>query len=194
MNSHQIQLSQCAFLLAWFCPAALPAQPATPARNPAPLGLLRLQDTVKPGQAPALAAARFAVDDLSTGSTAGVSKSRKDDVDVLTVDSDREWSRPLRGSPRDVSFVSFQLYASASTIVDIAGVRLGITASPAGGNLQLMYDDSTTGTSSESLNFTSAPAPMAGKTASLPAHRAPDPARARGTFSPAAGCSRTICR
>ncbi|MBI4621879.1 MAG: hypothetical protein HY736_01500 [Verrucomicrobia bacterium] len=43
-------------------------------------------------------------------------------------------------------FVSLQVYASSSTVVDIAGVRLGLTPSPVGGNLQLMYGDSPTGT------------------------------------------------
>ena len=89
---------------------------------------------------------------------------------MLALDAGKEWSRPLRGSPRDVSFVSFLLYASASTIVDLAGVRLGITASPAGGNLQLMYDDSTTGTLQwKSLNFHVGTGNYVGKTfAALP--------------------------
>ncbi len=125
----------------------LNAQPASPtARTPAPLGLLRLQNTPKPGQAPALTTNKFAVDDLSAGTALGASKSRKDDVDLLALDANREWTRPLRGSPREVAFVSFQLYASAGTIVDIGGVRLGLTFSPAGGNLQLMYDDSASDT------------------------------------------------
>ncbi len=108
--------------------AGLHAQPASPvARTPAPLGLLRLQDTTKAGQAPTLAASKFAIDDLSPAGVVGAGKSRKDDVDVLALDAGKVWSRPLRGSPRDVSFVSFLLYASASTIVDLAGVRFGIT-------------------------------------------------------------------
>lgn len=126
--------------------SVLQAQPASPAaKTPAPLGLLRLQESTKPGQAPALAAAKFAVDDLSAGTAIGASKNRKDEVDLLSLDANREWSRALRGSGREVAFVSFQLYASAGTIVDIGGVRLGVTLSPVGGNLQLMYDDSTTG-------------------------------------------------
>lgn len=128
--------------------------PAATPRTPAPLGLLRLQETAKPGQAAALAANKFAVDDLSAGAAVGASNSRKNDIDVLTLDGNREWSRSLRGSPRDVSFVSFQLHASASTIVDIGGARLGLTLSPVGGNLQLMYDDSATGTLQwKALNF-----------------------------------------
>lgn len=114
--------------------------------QPAPLGLLRLQPATKPGQAPVLTASKFAVDDLSAGAALGASKIRRDDVDLLTLDPNREWSRPLRGSPREVSFVSFLLLGSSGTIIDLGGVRLGLTLSPAGGNLQLMYDDSTSGT------------------------------------------------
>ncbi|MSU50105.1 MAG: hypothetical protein EXS37_13645 [Opitutus sp.] len=99
--------------------------PTTAARTPAPLGLLRPQDTAKPGAAAALVANKFAVDDLSANAAPGASKGKKDDVDVLTLEANKEWSRALRGSPRDVSFVSFQVHASASSIVDIGGARLG---------------------------------------------------------------------
>ena len=116
-----ISLSHLPVLL--FAVSTLQAQPA-------PLGLLRLQASTKPGQAPALASTKFAVDDLAAGAAPGASKSRKDEVDVLSLDANREWSRPLRGSGREVSFVSFQLYASAGTIVDVGGARLGIAIGP----------------------------------------------------------------
>src|SRR5437867_3804789 len=81
--------------------------PAAAAKVPAPLGLLRLETDAKPGQAPALAVGKYAVDDLAAGAVAGATKTKKDNVDVLTLDAGREWSRSLRGSPREVSFVSF---------------------------------------------------------------------------------------
>lgn len=109
------------------------------------LGLLRLKATAKANDATPLAPGKYAVDDLSTGAATGVTKAKKDDVDFLSLDGGKEWSRPLRGSPRDVSFVSFQLHASGSTVVDIGGARLGLTLSPVSGSLQLMYDDSATG-------------------------------------------------
>ena len=114
--------------------------------QPAPLGLLRLQPATRPGQAAALAPGRYAVDELAAGAAAGAGRIRQNDVDLLAVAPGGEWSRPLRGPGWDTIFVSFQLYASAGTLVDLGGVRLGITLSPAGGNLQLMYDDSTGGT------------------------------------------------
>ncbi len=125
---------------------AQPAIPATPdAKISAPLGLLRLDDNPKPGRPAALAAGKFAVDDLAANAAPGAAKGKKDDVDVLTVDAGKEWSRPLRGSGHDVTFVSFHLYGSQTTIVEVGGARLGLTAGPIAGSLQLMFDDSTTG-------------------------------------------------
>jgi hypothetical protein len=155
MRPYLLKVFVSVFMLLTSAAAVFGAQPPGPAvRTAAPLGLLRLQDTTKPGQAAVLAAAKFAVDDLSAGAAVGASKSRKDDVDVLTLDAGREWSRPLRGSPRDISFVSFQLHGSQTTIVDIGGARLGLTASPTTGSLQLMFDDSAAGTLQwKTLNF-----------------------------------------
>ncbi|MGH7957533.1 MAG: hypothetical protein ACREH8_11050, partial [Opitutaceae bacterium] len=97
-------------------------------------------------------------------------KSRKNDLDVLILDAGKEWSRPLRGSNKDVTFVSFQLLASQTTILEIAGARLGLTAGPIPGSLQLMFDDSAAGTLQwRSLNLHLSTATYGGKNlASLP--------------------------
>lgn len=47
----------------------------------------------------------------------------------------------MRGSVRDVAFVSFQLHASASTVVDLGGARLGFVISPVDDSVQLMADE-----------------------------------------------------
>jgi hypothetical protein len=123
------------------------AQPvATAPRVAAALGLLRLQDTLKPGDAAKLATAKFAVDALPTNGVAGVSKALKDNLDTLVLDAGKEWSRPLRGAGREVTFASFQVYGSQTTIIEIGGARLGLTAGPIPGCLQLMFDNSTAGT------------------------------------------------
>ena len=114
--------------------------------TPPALGLLRLKSATRANDAAPLAAGKFAVDDLSASGVAGASKSKRNNVDYVALDSGKEWSRPIRGNARDVTFVSFQVYASQTTIIDIAGARLGFTASPVSGSLQVMFDDSTSGT------------------------------------------------
>lgn len=154
MTSRFFQISASACALAISAVAVPGAQPVTPAASPAPLGLLRLKDETKPGEAPKLAATKFSIDDLSPAGISGASRSTKDKIDLLALEPSKEWSRPLRGSPRDVSFVSFQLYASSSTIVDLGGARLGITISPVDGSVQLMFDQSATGILQwKSLNY-----------------------------------------
>ena len=125
----------------------LGAQPGTTApRVAAPLGLLRLQDTTKPGEAAKLVPATFAVDALPGSWFAGVFKSLQDNLDTLVIEAGKEWSRPLRGAGREVTFASFQVYGSQTTIIEIGGARLGLTAGPIPGSLQLMFDHSTAGT------------------------------------------------
>jgi hypothetical protein len=131
------------------------AQPVVVAsRVAAPLGLLRLQDSVKPGEAAKLVPATFAVDALPANGIAGVSKPQKDNLDTLVLEAGKEWSRPLRGSGHEVTFASFQVYGSQTTIIEIGGARLGLTAGPIPGSLQLMFDHSTDGTLGwKSLNY-----------------------------------------
>lgn len=122
--------------------ASLPARSSV---TPAPLGLLRLKSAARANDAAPLAAGNFTVDDLSATGVAGANKAKKNNVDYLALDAGKEWSRPLRGNGKDVTFVSFQVCASLSTIIDIAGARLGLTVSPVSDSLQVMFDDSATG-------------------------------------------------
>jgi len=113
--------------------------------TPRALGLLRLRSATHASDPTPLAAGKFAVDDLSASGIAGASKSNRNNVDYVALDSGKEWARPIRGNANDVTFVSFQVYASQTTIIDIAGARLGLTTGPMTGGLQLMFDDSATG-------------------------------------------------
>src|ERR1019366_9569561 len=119
-----------------------------PAKAQPPLGLLRLTDTAKSGEAAPLATGKFSIDDLSPTNAAGggASKAKKDNVDYIALDAGKQWSQSLRGSPKDPTFVSFMVYGSQATIIEVGGARLGVTAGPIPGSLQLMFDDSTTGT------------------------------------------------
>ena len=125
---------------------SLHAQSGNAARTPPALGLLRLQTDAKANQGVPVAAAKITVDDLSAAGIVGVAKEQKNNVDYLTLDAGKVWSRPLRGSGREATFASFQVYGSQTTIIEIGGARLGLTAGPIAGSLQLMYDDGATGT------------------------------------------------
>ena len=75
-------------------PLSLAAQPATTSpRAAAPLGLLRLRDTAKPGEAAKLASPKFAVDALPTSGLAGVSKAQKNNVDTLLLDAGKQFAK-----------------------------------------------------------------------------------------------------
>lgn len=129
-------------LLPSLAASLLTAQPASPtARSPVSRGLPRLAETGKSGAAAPVAADKFAVDDLSPASGTDSTKSRKAGLDVLTLHAGAEWSRSLRGSGGEPQFISFLLSASQSTVVEIAGARLGVTLSPASGSLQVMFDE-----------------------------------------------------
>jgi hypothetical protein len=109
------------------------------AGSPVSRGLPRFADNGKPGAAAPIEAGKFTINDLSADGNAVL--ARKTGLDVLTVRMGAEWSRPLRGPGRDALFVSFLLCATESTIVEIAGARLGVTLSPANGFLQFMFDE-----------------------------------------------------
>lgn len=146
------------------------AQSVSTSQPSAPLGLLRLNDTTKPGAAARLDPTKFSVDNLPTDGAAGASKARNSGTDYTAVSAGSEYSRPLRGTARDATFTSFQVYGSQTTIFEIAGARLGLTAGPISESLQLMYDDSTTGALQwKSLNLHVPTAKYAGRTfAALP--------------------------
>ena len=147
METSSLKISALTLGLSLLPVAGFSAQPvaATP-RVAAPLGLLRLQDTAKPGDAAKLGPTKFAVDALPVNGLTGVIKAQKDNLDTLVLDAGKEWSRPLRGSGREVTFASFQVYGSQTTIIEIGGARLGLTAGPIPGSLQLMFDNSAAGT------------------------------------------------
>ena len=151
----------------------LSAQPQPNGGRPAaaPLGLARLSDSPVPGENAPIAAGKTTHDDLSPAGAVGTSKRRKNDTDYLAIDVSREYSRPLRGSGREVTFASFQVYGSQGTVIEIGGARLGLTAGPIAGSLQLMFDDSAVGGLQwKSLNIHVATATYDGKNfAALPA-------------------------
>jgi hypothetical protein len=60
----------------------------------------------------------------STPASAGAPSARRTDGDYNVLTAGKTWSRPLRGAPRDTTFVSFVVYGSQGTMFDIGGAKL----------------------------------------------------------------------
>jgi hypothetical protein len=61
----------------------------------------------------------------------------------LALDAVADWSQPLRGNAKDTLFVSFAVYGSVGTIIEIGGAKLGIVDSEIAHYAQLAtYDPS----------------------------------------------------
>jgi hypothetical protein len=93
-----------------------------------------------------LSASQFSVDSLSPDGFVGVEKKKRRNVTYLSLQPNSSFSRSLRGNISDSIAVSFLVLASENTVVEIAGARIGLTASVVADNLQLMYDDVSSGT------------------------------------------------
>jgi hypothetical protein len=157
--------------LAFGAMATMAAAPSSQ-NDSASLGLLRLKGEDKSNEGAPLAVNKFSIDDLAPANAAsgGANKAKKDNVDYIALEAGKQWSQTLRGSPKDPTFASFMIYGSQTTIIEVGGARLGVTASPINSSLQLMFDDSTTGTLQwKSLNVHVGTGTYSGKTmAALP--------------------------
>lgn len=115
--------------------------------QPSPLGLPRLRSQVPAGKASALAIDAFEVDSLEIAAkdraAGGLKSEKQGNLGVIKVAPNAEFSRPLRASPQKVSFHSFLIYGSQSTVVSLGGAWLGLTASPIGDLLQVAYGEGT---------------------------------------------------
>ncbi len=122
-------------LLVGMCAAQTPA--------PAPLGLPRLKAQVQTDEASPLDPTKFSNDTLATQGVAGARLGEKGGAAFLALDAGKNWSQPLRGT--GLLFVSFSVYASTGTIVEIAGARLGVVESEIDHYAQLAVDEASSG-------------------------------------------------
>lgn len=96
---------------------------------PADLGfeLPRFKSHHAPGDAPSLARSKVTVDDLSASGILGArKKATKQNVTYLSVPPRQAFATTLRGKPKDILFVSFLVYGSDGTTIDVAGAKLSI--------------------------------------------------------------------
>lgn len=112
-------------LFSFVVPIAISAATATQNAAPA-FELPRLRSKDAPGNPNRMPKAKATVDELSTRGRTGAVRARKQDIDYLALDGGRHWSAPLHGAPRDTTFVSFFVYASVGTVIDVGGAKLMI--------------------------------------------------------------------
>ena len=80
---------------------------------------------------------KVTLDELLPQGAAGVRNARKQSLDYLVLEPARVWARPLRGSPQDITFVSFLAYASEGSVFEIGGARLDVRLSAKPGYAQV---------------------------------------------------------
>lgn len=96
------------------------------ASDHASLGLPRVNQQ---SAAHSLSPGRFQSDDLTVGAAQELRRMQRGRQDVLEMEPEAIFSRPLRGPRNEVSFVSFGLQGSIGTVVDVGGAKIGITES-----------------------------------------------------------------
>jgi hypothetical protein len=107
-----------------------------PNKNAYTLGLPRLQIGAGVGN---LKPEKFDRDALNAPpGSVGVRKQTQRGVDYLAIDAAGAWSRPLRGSVRDVVFVSFCANASIGTEFEVGGAMLRVDRHKDPAKAQLM--------------------------------------------------------
>lgn len=126
--------------------SAVPASPtptavATPTQSSSAhsLNLPRLKPT---GHA-RLEATRFTIDPLDDQPATGARSVIQERSRSLRLPAAREWSRPLRGRPQDILFVSFLAYPSIGTSCDIGGARFILQPGAQAGRARLVVGGTT---------------------------------------------------
>ena len=118
-----------------FCLAQTPTSP--------PLGLPRLKEQAKPGEAAPVARAKFADADLTVRGVTGARNGEKRGAKFLALDATKGWSQPLRGKPGEILFVSFSVNGSLGTVMEVGGARLIVVESAITHYATLVLEEST---------------------------------------------------
>ncbi len=74
---------------------------------------------------------------LATNGKTNARAKTKQNVNYVELDPNSAWSSPVRGGPKDTTFVSFFLCASEGTSIDLAGAKLIVRAGKKTGYAQL---------------------------------------------------------
>lgn len=116
---------------------------STPTKATSAFELPRLKKHGKPGEGVAVPKAHATVHELSSNGKASNRSAKSQGVDFLSVDARTSWSTTVRGAADDVTFVSFFVYASVDTSIDIGGAKLLIKPSTKAGYAQMKIGTKT---------------------------------------------------
>lgn len=134
-------------------PASASAKNALPAAERAPANLVfelpRFKSHWKAGDPRPIAASKVTIDDLSTQGAVGAKAATKQNIAYVTVDGDKDYKRPIRGLASDTTYVSFLVYASEGTTIDIGGATLVIKLNPSNPGFAQLYFQQGTGKDAE---------------------------------------------
>jgi len=108
------------------------------------LNLPRLQTRAKPGDLIRMASNKVTVDKLAPQGSPGSKAVTKGGLTYLSINGGKDYNSSIRGQANDPAFVSFLVYASDGTTLDIGGARLAIKATTKPGYAQLFVSDSAT--------------------------------------------------
>lgn len=135
------------FLLTFVAATALPAQPSNSGGNASPVGgtlrasaafeLPRLKSRGRAPDGSAVPKGRATVHELSPKGKAGTRAAVSQGVDYVGLDGGASWASEVRGAEKDITFVSFFVYGSAGTTIDIAGAKIVVRPGSEPGKVQL---------------------------------------------------------
>jgi hypothetical protein len=139
-----MKTSRCYIIALISLGSAAAALTAAPAQRSAPtFELPRLKARANPADSSAITRTKATVDDLSTQGKSNVHSVASGRLRYLTIDGGTSWSRGLRGGPKETTFVSFFVYGSDGTVLDVAGAKLQIRNGGKPGYAQLQVGKTT---------------------------------------------------
>ncbi|MGH7944576.1 MAG: hypothetical protein ACREH8_17450 [Opitutaceae bacterium] len=114
-----------------------PAQGSTAPRTSAAFDLPRLKSRGSPHAPDAVPKGRATVHELSANGKANARSAASQGVNYVAIDGNTSWSSEVRGAEKDITFVSFFVYASEGTTIDIAGAKIVVRPASEAGKVQM---------------------------------------------------------
>lgn len=139
----QLKKSHLALLAAFTAATVLHAQSSTNSSGAAAshaaaaFDLPRLKSQGSPHAPNALPKGRSTVHELSANGKSNARSATSQGVSYLAVDGGTGWASEVRGGAKDITFVSFFVYAGEGTTIDVAGAKIVVRPSKESGKVQM---------------------------------------------------------